>query len=137
MKRRISVFLVFTILLMNIFSVGAFASDISTYNNNTFSTSTDFVINSDGLAMIACNYDGYPGITTGADIEITIQKRNFLFFWSEIINQTITVTGESHNQVYTCQLTSTGTYKCTVTYTVYGTAGEADVIPFERTVKYS
>jgi len=122
---------------VNLFSVSAFASDITPRNNNTASTTTDFVINSDGLALIACSYDGYPGITTGADIEIAIQKRNFLFFWNDVVRQTITVTGESFDEVYTCQLTSTGTYKCTVTYTVYGTAGEADVIPFERTVKYS
>ena len=49
----------------------------------------------------------------------------------------ITITEERYSNVYSYQLTSTGTYKCTVTYTVYGTAGEADVIPFERTVKYS
>ena len=137
MKRKISIFLVFAILLVNLFSVSAFASDITPRNNNTASTTTDFVINSDGLAYIACNYDGYPGITTGADIEIAIQKRSFLFFWNDVVRQTITVTGENFDEVYTYQLTSTGTYKCTVTYTVYGTAGEADVIPFERTVKYS
>ena len=137
MKRKISVFLVFTILLMNMFSVCSFASDITPRNNNTAATGTDFIINSDGLAYIACNYEGYSNITTGADIEIAIQKRNFLFFWNDVVRQTITVTGERFDEVYTCQLTSTGTYKCTVTYTVYGTAGEADVIPFERTVKYS
>ena len=137
MKRKISAFLVFTILLMNIFSVGAFASDISTYNNHTASTTTDFVISSTGLAMVAYNYDGYPNITTGETIEIVIQKRNFLFFWNDVINETITVEGEWCSEVNSYQLTSTGTYKCTVTYTVYGTAGEADVIPFERTVKYS
>ena len=80
MKRKISLFMVFAILLVNLFSVSAFASDITPRNNNTASTTTDFVINSDGLAYIACNYDGYPGITTGADIEIAIQKRSFLFF---------------------------------------------------------
>ena len=137
MKRKISVFLVFAILLMNIFSIGVFASDISTYNNNTFSTGTDFVISSTGLATVAYNYEGYSDITTGATIEITIQKRNFLFFWNDVVNETITVQGEWVDDVYSYQLTSTGTYKCTVTYTVYGTAGEADVIPFERTVKYS
>ena len=137
MKRKISVFLVFAILLVNIFSVSAFASDISTYNNNTFLTNTDFVISSTGLATVAYNYEGYSDITTGATIEITIQKRNFLFFWNDVVNETITVQGEWVDDVYRYQLTSTGTYKCTVTYTVYGTAGEADVIPFERTVKYS
>ena len=137
MKRKISVFLVFTILLMNLFSVSAFASDITPRNNNTATTGTDFVISSTGLAMVGYEYTGYSDITTGATIEIRIQKRNFLFFWNDVVNETITITGERYSNVYSYQLTSTGTYKCTVTYTVYGTAGEADVIPFERTVKYS
>ena len=137
MKRKIAVFLLLAILLVNIFSVSVFASDITPRNNNTATTGTDFVIYSDGLAMVGYGYTGYTNITTGATIEITIQKRNFLFFWNDVVNETITVQGEWCDEVYRYQLTSTGTYKCTVTYTVYGTAGEADVIPFERTVKYS
>lgn len=137
MKRKISVFLVLAILLVNMLSFSSFASDITPRNNNTLMTNTDFVISSAGMAMVAYNYEGYSNITTGATIEIVIQKRNFLFFWNDVVNETINVSGVRCNEVNSYQLSSTGTYKCTVTYTVYGTAGEADVIPFERTVKYS
>ena len=136
MKRKISVFLIFAIFLVNIFSISTFASDITTRNNNTATTGTDFVISSTGIAMVGYGYNGYPNITTGATIEILIQKRNLLFFWENYVKQTITVQGESCEDVSSFTLADRGTYKCTVTYTIYGTAGEADVIPFERTLKY-
>ena len=136
MKRKIAVFLVFTILLVNIFSVNAFANNITPRNNNTASTTTDFIIYDTGVAKVACNYTGYPNIATGATIEILIQKRNLLFFWENYVRETTTVQGERYDDVSTFTLAERGTYKCTVTYTIYGTAGEADVIPFERTLKY-
>jgi hypothetical protein len=135
MKRVLSVLLVAVMLAT--FAASVFANDISLYNNNTGTTATNFVISSTGLAMVAYKYSGYTGITTGATIEIKIQKRNLLIFWSDIVTETISATGELCDEVYTYQLSGKGTYKCTVTYTVYGTAGEADVIPFERTVTYS
>jgi hypothetical protein len=135
MKRVLSVILV--CIMIATFTVSAFADDVSLYNNHTAVTSTDFVIYDNGEALVAFRYAGYEGITTGATIEIKIQKRNLLIFWNDVVNETITVNEVDYDDVYSYQLSDTGTYKCTVTYTVYGTAGEADVIPFERTVKYS
>lgn len=135
MKRIFSFILV--CIMLATFAVSVFANDISLCNNNTATTATDFVISSTGLAMVAYRYNGYTGIATGATIEIKIEKRNLLFFWSEVVYEIISVSGERCDEVYTYQLSSTGTYKCTVTYSVYGTGGAADILPFERTVTYS
>lgn len=135
MKRILSVLLVCTMLAT--FAVSVFANDISLCNNNTANTSTDFVISGTGLAMVAYRYNGYPDVATGATIEIKIEKRNLLFFWSEVVYEIISVSGECCDEVYTYQLSSKGTYRCTVTYSVYGMGGAADILPFERTVTYS
>lgn len=135
MKRILSVLLVFVMLAT--FAASVFANDISLCNNNTATTATDFVISSTGLAMVGYGYNGYTGIATGATIEIKIEKRTLLFFWSEVVYEIISVSGERCEEVYTYQLSSKGTYRCTVTYSVYGMGGPADILPFERTVTYS
>jgi hypothetical protein len=52
------------------------ASGISLFNNNTASTSTNFSITDTGEARVRVNYEGYPGVTTGATITVKIEKRN-------------------------------------------------------------
>ena len=123
---------VFVIALQSI----VLADDISLLNNNTMVTDTIFMISSTGLATVGVGYDGYAGITTGAIITIKIEKRSLLLFWSDIVDETITVVGESYiNELY-YQLEDTGTYRCTVTYVVSGTGGADDVLTFEDTAKY-
>lgn len=97
---------------------------------------TSFTITDSGEARVAYQYEGYSDITTGAEITIKIEKRNFLFFWTDVVEETIVITGESYIGMYKYQLSKTGTYKCTVTYRVSGTGGADDVITFEDTKTY-
>ena len=136
MKRNLSLILALVLLLTFVFQTIAFAGDVSTYNNNTLSTSTSFTISSVGKAVVMYSYDGYTGITTGATITIVLEKRNFLFFWNEVLTDTVTVNGEYHIDELVCHLTETGTYRCTVTYVVSGTAGADDVLTFEDTASW-
>lgn len=137
MKRKIGLILGCIFLLAAIAPTVVFASNTSLYNNNTNSNYTSFTITDTGEARVACEYFGYADITTGATITIKIEKRNFLLFWSDVIEETTVVTGESYYNVFRYQLSDTGTYRCKVTYTISGTGGADDVITFEDTAKYS
>lgn len=136
MTKRIYSMLLVVLIAVNIVQFNVFANDISLLNNNTASTHTEFFISSDGMATVGLYYSGYTNITTGATITITIEKRNLLFFWSDVVSETITVSGDYYSNELTYQLDSTGTYRCTVEYVVSGTGGADDVITFEDTKSY-
>jgi hypothetical protein len=136
MKRKI----IFIMTLLVIFSLGintfVMAEDISPYNNNTAMMHSAFVITETGEAIVGVNYEGYTDVTTGATITIKIEKRNLLFFWSDVVDETITAVGDSYFNEFHYQLEDKGTYRCTVVYTVSGTGGPDDVLTFEDTEKY-
>ena len=136
MKRKLSLLLAMIFVVISTQSAVILADDISLYNNNTMTTATYFGISSSGLATVLLDFEGYPNITTGATITIKIEKRNFLLFWSDVVDETISVVGDSYYKEHYYQLEDTGTYRCTVVYTVSGTGGADDVIPFEDTAKY-
>ena len=135
MKKSSCLLLAF-LFIACIFTVPVNASDISLYNNNTLIVDTIFVITETGEAILAVNYEGYPKITTGATITIKIEKKTLLFFWSDVIDETITAVGDSYFNEFHYQLEDKGTYRCTVVYTVSGTGGADDVLTFEDTLKY-
>ena len=136
MKRKVSLILAIILIYTFVFQTAVFANNASTYNNNTGVVSTSFVISSAGKATVTYEYDGYTGITTGATIEIIIEKRSFLFFWNEVLTDTVTVYEEHYLGSLVCHLTETGTYRCTVTYTISGTAGADDVLTFQDTASW-
>lgn len=136
MKHKISIILVLTFVFVTVFQFCLLADNASLYNNNTGLTWTSFIISSDGTAIVSVEYDGYPNITTGATINITIKKRTLLLFWSEVVSDSVTVSGEWYMDEFYYQLEDKGTYKCNVEYIVSGTGGADDVIPFEDTAVY-
>ena len=101
-------------------------------NNNTLSTFEYFSISS-GEAVIYASYAGYQNVTTGAQIIIKIQKK-FLLFWIDVDNgQTNntwidSVTGYQGSVTHSTGLSSTGNYRAVITYSVYGSGGDTDVI---------
>ena len=136
MKRKVCFALVVVVLLVVSLQFSVLANDVSPCNNNTLMTATIFTISSDGTANVSVEYDGYPNVTTGATINITIKKRTLLLFWSEVVSDSITVSGEDYFDEFYYQLEDKGTYKCNVEYIVSGTGGADDVIPFEDTAVY-
>lgn len=136
MKRRIT----FIVALVMIIALGThtvvMGDDASLYNNNTGMMNSGFAITETGEAIVAVNYEGYTNVTTGATITIKIEKRTLLFFWSDVIDETITAVGDSYFNEFHYQLEDKGTYRCTVVYTVSGTGGADDVLTFEDTEKY-
>ena len=97
MKKKFCLFFGLVFFLVSVMPFSVLASDIMPLNNNTAVTKTSFVISSTGDAIVSIKYDGYPNITTGATISIKIEKRNLLFFWSDVVEDTITV----NNYYYT------------------------------------
>ena len=136
MKKFLAFCLTLVFVLTFIHPVPVLASDIMPRYNNTSETTTAFDITNTGEAIVSMHYIGYSGVTTGATIEIKIEKRNLLVFWKDIATETITVDGYYYTNELYYQLSDTGTYRCTVEYTIYGTGGSADVVTFEDTVKY-
>lgn len=136
MKRRkyiiMIMLLVVTVFVQNI----VLADDISLLLNNTNFTTTSFSISNTGEAGVVTDFEGYPNVTTGATITIKIEKRNLLLFWSDVVEDTVTVVGDSYYKEHYYQLENKGTYRCTVVYTIAGTGGADDVLTFEDTAKY-
>ncbi len=136
MKRSLSFVLAILMALIVGLNALVFAGDIALYNHNTAGMNSAFAISETGEASVLVNYEGYPNITTGATITIKIEKRTLLFFWSDVIDETITAVGDSYFNEFHYQLEDTGTYRCTVVYTVSGMGGADDVLTFEDTKKY-
>ncbi len=137
MKKFLIRILSLTLVFTCIFQTTVFADNISLFNNNSAAVNTTFEISSDGKAYINLRYNGYPNITTGATITMKIEKRNLLFFWTDIVETTYSVSGSSYSYQHVYKLEKTGTYRCTVEYVISGTGGADDVITFEDTKTYS
>ena len=136
MKKKFCLLFVLVFVFVSVSQFSVLASDIMPLNNNTLATKTRFAISDTGDASVTVNYEGYPNVTTGAVISIKIEKRNFLFFWTDIVEETITVNNYYYaNELY-YQLEDTGTYRCTVEYVISGTGGADDVITYEEEQKF-
>lgn len=144
MKKRI---LALTLSLLMLVLTGmtalpAAASDVAPCYNNTVMASTNFVIQSNGVAQVYVSYIGYSGVTTGATITIKLEKRFLGLFWKDVDigepndTKTITVSDDQYDGIYSVQLPSDGTYRATVKYVIRGTGGTADTIEHEREAKY-
>ena len=133
--------LTLTMLALMLFAlaVPAFAEEnavMPRYNNLTF-TNEKFVISDDGLAMINYICEGYQGVTTRIVVTVKLQKQ-FWWWWNDVngASWTYETTNYCCDKTDTYQLSNTGTYKAIITYNVYGTGGEADVITRELEYEY-
>ena len=136
MKKKFCLLFVLVFVFVSIAQFSVLASGIMPLNNNTNLTKTKFSISDTGEAVVSLNYEGYPNVTTSATISIKIEKRNLLFFWADVVEETITVNNYYYaNELY-YQFENTGTYRCTVEYIISGTGGADDVITYEETQKY-
>ena len=126
--------LVFSFACLPQFSV--LADGIIPRNNNVLSAKTEFAIVNNGIAVVSLYFEGYPSVTTGATISIKIEKRFLLAFWNEVISENVVISDYRYANEFAYQLDKTGTYRCTVEYTISGTGGADDVITFQEKATY-
>ena len=136
-KRIITVALL--VIMMFAMAAPSFATDsgVMPCLNNTDSTEAIFVIDDNGEAIVAYICYGYEGITSRIVVEIKIEKK-FLWWWNDVDGASWTdeTTGYSLDNEHSIQLSKSGTYRAVITYTVYGSGGEADVLTNEIEKKY-
>lgn len=136
MKRIISLALVF--VLMFAFATTTFADDaITPRYNNTQSVELSLAIDENGKATIHFDCQGIMGVTTRINAVIKLQKK-FLFWWTDVNDAYWNDTYSNHyfEEYRYFNLSSGGEYKLVITFTVYGSGGEADVFTRETTATY-
>ena len=135
--------LISLVLLLSMLSMVIYQkSQAATMFNNMYLTYTNAIIASDGTMTIYESYDGIPGVTTRGELTTYIEKRILGIFWKKVNN------GQPNNQwvdtiynyrysgTHSYQLSSTGTYRATVIYKVYGTGGDPDELTSQVTCSY-
>ena len=137
-RKRIITLALLAIMLFAM-AVPSFATDngVMPCLNNTSSTESIFVITDDGEAIVSYICFGYEGITSRIVVEIKIQKK-VLWWWNNVDGASWTdeTTEYYLNSEHSIQLSKSGTYRAVITYTVYGSGGEADVLTDEIERKY-
>lgn len=112
-------------------------NEIMPLYNNVGSVNSNMSINSSGKMTINYKYAGSPSTTTKAVITTYIEKRTLGVFWSRVDigepdDQWVdTIKDYSYYGSRTYQLSSTGTYRVTITYKIYGNGGSVDTITSE------
>ena len=110
--------------------------------NNTASATLNCSVSSGGQLSAKLNVTGFNGTTSRISVELYVEKRVLLVFWSRVDigcpNNVWTdaVNSYKYSNTFTTNLSSTGTYRVTVTYTVSGSGGADDVITKTQTVTY-
>ena len=140
--KRCSVLLLTILLLVMSIAVPLHKASAAITYNNTFSADLNCSVNSSGRLSAQLKVTGISGKTTRIETELYIEKRFLLVFWNRVSigypNDVWTdaVNATNYNNTFNHDLSSTGTYRVTVTYTVYGTGGSADEITKTATVTY-
>lgn len=139
MKQSRIISFVMLVIMLFAMAIPTMATDnaIMPRYNNTSTTEAVFIIDDNGLATISYTCLGYEGITTRIVVETKIQKK-FLWWWNDVDGASWTDESNKDYCAYdhSIQLTKSGTYRAVITYNVYGSGGEADVITAEIEKKY-
>ncbi len=111
------------------------------YNNVSNATVT-IGISDNGKLTINYKYIGSPSITTKAVITTYVEKKFLGLFWRRVDIGTTdnkwvdTINDYMYVGTRTHQLSSSGTYRVTVIYKIYGSGGAADEIECQAKASY-
>lgn len=120
-----------------------YASEAMTpYYNNVVTVDSAATISSSGKLTARYSYDGSRGITTKAVITTYVEKKTLGLFWSRVDIGTTndewvdTISNYTHTGSHSVQLSSTGKYRVTFNFVIYGTGGSADEITKVKEIEY-
>lgn len=149
MKKQIKrIFVALLVLCLSIIPISPVSAAIADGNeimplyNNVSSATANISINNSGKLTITYQYYGSSAVTTKAVITTYIEKKTLGLFWKRVDIGTTddewvdTKYDPSYNGSRTYQLSSTGTYRVTVNYKIYGTGGSADEIKCQAQDSY-
>lgn len=141
-KKLISLTLFICMLTIPMSSIITYGSEITPRYNNVASASLNTTINSNGTLTISYNCLGYSSTTSKIVISTYIEKQFLFLFWTRVdigtanSEWTQTINNYRYTGTHSFTLPSTGTYRTTVTYKVYGSDGTTDEIVKEDTITY-
>ena len=142
MVKRVSVFALALLTLVMGVVVPYRRAEAATTYNNTISASILCNINLNGCLGASLSVTGMKGKTTKISVELYVEKKVLGVFWSRVNigcpNNvwTDSTTGTNYSNTFSFDLSSTGTYRVTVTFTVSGSGGSDDIIVKTSTVTY-
>lgn len=147
MKRTIqrSMTLVLSLLMLMAFLVAPNAkasAEVKPKYDSVIDTNLRTSINSDGQLNSIIKATGEKGSTTRIEIELYVEKRVLGLFWTRVdIGTTNNTWIDSVNSwqyinAFSTQLSSSGTYRVTVKFTVFCADASSDVVTKVNTVTY-
>lgn len=142
-KKMLAAILTLCLIVVPIGSVSAATpnNDIMPLYNNVNTATANLDVTNNGKLTINYTYAGFSGVTTKAVITTYIEKKTLGLFWTRVDIGTTndewvdTINNYRYTGSRTYQLSSSGTYRVTVNFKIYGSGGTADVI--EKDIKFS
>ena len=142
MVKRVSVFALALLTLVMGIVVPFRRAEAATTYNNTIQATLNCSIGTNGKLNAVLGVTGIKGKTTHVSVALYVEKRILGVFWSKVDigcdNNTWTDSyyGYSYDNTFRTDISSSGTYRVTVTYTVSGSGGSDDIITMTDIVTY-
>lgn len=144
-KRFLACVLIVSLSIISLTPVSAakaFSGTVAPFYNNVSNATANLNISNSGKLEINYSYVGSSSITTKAVITTYIEKKTLGLFWKRIdIGKTNnewvdTIYNYKYTGSRTHQLPSSGTYRVTVNFKIYGNGGSADEIERQKNISY-
>ena len=141
-KKLLSLTLLICMVTVSLSSAKVYGSEIMPRYNNVLAASATTSINNSGTININYYCAGIPDTTSKIVLTTYIEKQFLFIFWTRVDigvtnNEWIqTIYNSKYNGSRTFDLPSTGTYRTTVIYEVYGSGGSADTITCQDEITY-
>ena len=126
-KMKIASLFLLTGILLLVYALPTFAMEPAPRLTNIDSAITTFgVVNN--IAEVTVDYIGRADNFSRAEVSVKVEKKFLLLFWKDVAEWTSSSTDVNGFIVGTCTADGSGTYRATITLTIYGKNGVNDVI---------